>query len=73
MVSSKSLSELRILITNDDGINSNGIKALERIANSITPDVWVVAPSIGHSGKGFSVTFDNVLRVNQLSPRKFSV
>ena len=73
MVSSKSLSELRILITNDDGINSNGIKALERIANSITPDVWVVAPSVGHSGKGFSVTFDNVLRVNQSSPRKFSV
>lgn len=73
MVSSKSLSELRILITNDDGINSNGIKALERIANSITPDVWVVAPTVGHSGKGFSVTFDNILRVNQHSPRKFSI
>ena len=73
MANSKSLSELRILITNDDGINSNGIKALERIANSITPDVWVVAPSASHSGKGFSVTFDSVLRINQLSPRKFSI
>ena len=69
----KSLSELRILITNDDCINSNGIKALERIANSITPDVWVVAPEEVHSGKGFSVTFDSILRVHQLSPRKFSV
>lgn len=73
MGNSKSLSELRILITNDDGINANGIKALERIANSITPDVWVVAPSVGHSGKGFSVTFDNVLRIKQFSPRKFAV
>ncbi|MBR1734546.1 MAG: 5'/3'-nucleotidase SurE [Alphaproteobacteria bacterium] len=73
MAVNKSLSELRILITNDDGINSHGVKALERIANSITPDVWVIAPQIVHSGKGFSVTFDNILRVNQLSPRKFSV
>lgn len=73
MASTKSLSELRILITNDDSINSNGIKALERIANSITPDVWVVAPEVVHSGKGFSVTFDSVLRVKQRSPRKFSV
>lgn len=73
MGNGKSLSEMRILITNDDGINASGIKALERIANSITPDVWVVAPSVAHSGKGFSVTFDNVLRIKQFSPRKFSV
>lgn len=72
MANGKSLSELRILITNDDGINSNGIKALERIANSITPDVWIVAPSKSHSGKGFSVTFDTVLRIKKYSPRKFS-
>ena len=68
-----SLSKLRILITNDDSINANGIKTLERIANTITPDVWVVAPEVGQSGKGLSVTFESVLRVNELSPRKFSV
>jgi 5'-nucleotidase len=73
MKSSQSLSTLRVLITNDDSINSDGIKALERIANSITPDVWVVAPEVGQSGKGFSVTFDSPLRVKELSPRKFSV
>ena len=69
----KELSKLRILITNDDSIHANGIKALEKIANSITPDVWVVAPEVGQSGKGFSVTFDDILRVKELSPRKISV
>lgn len=73
MVSKTSLSGLRILITNDDNINSAGIKALERIANSITPDVWVVAPEVEQSGKGFSVTFDSILRIKEISPRKFSV
>lgn len=73
MSSKMPLSGLRILITNDDSINSHGVKALERIANSITPDVWVVAPEMGQSGKGFSVTFESVLRVKELSPRKFSV
>jgi 5'-nucleotidase len=73
MVSKPALSGLRILIVNDDSINSVGIKALERIANSITPDVWVVAPEVGQSGKGFSVTFDSILRINEISPRKFSV
>ncbi|MDR3180088.1 MAG: 5'/3'-nucleotidase SurE [Holosporaceae bacterium] len=73
MKNNQSLSGLRILITNDDGINSHGIKALERIANSITPDVWIVAPEVGQSGKGLSVTFDSALRIKELSPRKFSV
>lgn len=67
------MSGLRILITNDDSINANGIKALERIANSITPDVWVVAPEVGQSGKGYSVTFDSILKIKELSPRRFSV
>jgi 5'-nucleotidase len=73
MAAKQSLSGLRVLVTNDDGIDSSGVKALERIANSITPDVWVVAPQTQQSGKGCSITFDNILRVHELSPRKFSV
>ncbi|MDR2067606.1 MAG: 5'/3'-nucleotidase SurE [Holosporaceae bacterium] len=73
MAVKQSLSGLRVLVTNDDGIDSSGIKALERIANSITPDVWVIAPQTQQSGKGCSITFDNILRVHELSPRKFSI
>lgn len=72
-MAAQTLSKMRILITNDDSVHANGIKALERIANNITPDVWVVAPEVGQSGKGFSVTFDSILRIKELSPRKFSV
>jgi 5'-nucleotidase len=35
--------------------------------------VWIVAPEVGQSGKGFSITFDTILRINEISPRKFSV
>jgi len=73
MAISSPLSGLRILITNDDSIHAPGLKALEKIANSITPDVWTIAPKVGQSGKGFSVTFDDILRVEELSPRRFSV
>lgn len=69
----QSLSGIRILITNDDGVHAAGIKVLEKIANSMTPDVWVVAPEKEQSGRGGSVTFDNILRIQEWSPRKFSV
>lgn len=73
MSSQKSLSDIRILISNDDGVHAEGIKVLEKIALSITPDVWVVAPEKQQSGKGCSSTFDTILRVQQWGPRRFSV
>ena len=38
------LRRTRILLTNDDGINAPGMKVLQRIARSLSNDVWVVAP-----------------------------
>ena len=35
---------MRILVTNDDGIGAEGMDVLRRIAEEISPDVWVVAP-----------------------------
>lgn len=72
-MSNRSLSDIRILISNDDGIHAEGIKVLEKIANSITSDVWVVAPEKQQSGKGCSSTFDSILRIQEWGPRKFSV
>jgi 5'-nucleotidase len=34
---------MRILLTNDDGINAPGLVALEAIAAELSDDVWVVA------------------------------
>jgi 5'-nucleotidase len=44
---------VRILITNDDGIEAPGLRALEHIASEITKDVWVVAPETDNSGASF--------------------
>jgi 5'-nucleotidase len=44
---------MRILITNDDGINAPGLKALEQIAYELagdTGEVWVIAPTQERSG-----------------------
>ena len=73
MLESRSLSNIRILISNDDGVHAEGIKVLEKIAKTITPDVWVVAPEKEQSGKGGSATFDNILRIHKWDERKFSV
>ena len=35
---------MRILITNDDGIEAPGLDVLEHIASEVSNDVWVVAP-----------------------------
>lgn len=67
------LSNLRILISNDDGINAPGIKVLERIARSISKDVWVVAPEHEQSAAGHSLTIRRPLRVRQVSRRRFAV
>ena len=38
---------MRILLTNDDGIHAEGLATLERIARTLSDDVWVVAPETG--------------------------
>ena len=43
---------MRILLTNDDGIEAEGLECLERIARELSDDVWVVAPAVEQSGKG---------------------
>jgi 5'-nucleotidase len=63
----------RILVTNDDGVNAMGIKALERIALAISDDVWVVAPETNQSGAAHSLTLTRPLRVRRHGDRRFSV
>lgn len=67
------LSKLRILVSNDDGIHAPGIKVLERIAKSISKDVWVVAPESEQSGVAHSLTLHEPLRVRKLGAKRFSV
>ena len=64
---------MRILLTNDDGIEAGGLACLERIARTLSDDVWVVAPQEEQSGKGRGMTLTEPLRVNRLGDRRFAV
>ncbi|MGV1015068.1 MAG: 5'/3'-nucleotidase SurE [Methyloceanibacter sp.] len=64
---------MRILITNDDGIEAPGLDVLEKIATDLTDDVWVVAPEIDNSGASHSLTLAEPLRMRELGKRHFAV
>jgi 5'-nucleotidase len=53
-----------ILVTNDDGISSKGIKSL---VEAVRPfgDVVVLAPDSPQSGMGHAITVNNLLRMNK--------
>jgi 5'-nucleotidase len=64
---------MRILITNDDGINAPGICVLEKIAAKFSDDIWIVAPADEQSGAGHSLTLTRPLRLRQHAEKQFSV
>lgn len=64
---------MRILITNDDGIQSPGLEALERIARTLSDDVWVIAPETDQSGVAHSLTLSDPLRLRQIGERHFAL
>src|SRR5688500_6019987 len=62
----------RILITNDDGIHSEGIEALEAAMNEVG-EVYVVAPASEMSGASHSLTLERPLRIRQVDERHWTV
>jgi 5'-nucleotidase len=64
---------MRILITNDDGIDSPGLHALREIALQLAEDVWVVAPETNQSGASHSLSLHEPLRMRKLDERAFAV
>ena len=64
---------MRILITNDDGIHAPGLAPLERIARTLTDDVWVVAPETDQSGLSHSLSLNDPLRLREAGPQRFAL
>jgi 5'-nucleotidase len=64
---------MRILITNDDGIEAPGLDVLQKIAQDLSDDVWIVAPETDQSGAAHSLTLHEPLRLRKLSERVFAV
>ena len=63
---------MRILLTNDDGVNAPGLAALERIARKLTDDVWICAPEYEMSGASRALTLADPIRVREVGERRFS-
>ncbi|MFC3072676.1 5'/3'-nucleotidase SurE [Shinella pollutisoli] len=64
---------MRILLTNDDGIHAEGLAILERIARSLTDDVWIVAPETDQSGLAHSLTLSEPLRLRKVADKHFAL
>ncbi len=62
----------RILLTNDDGIQSNGLIKLEEALREVG-DVYVVAPASEMSGASHSLTLARPLRIRQIDERHWTV
>ena len=63
---------MRILLTNDDGIDAPGLKVLRAIAAELSDDVWVSAPDSNKSGAGHSLSLNEPLRMRQVDDRAFA-
>src|ERR1041385_1222248 len=63
---------IRILITNDDGIHSDGLIKLGEALKQIG-DVYVVAPASEMSGASHSLTLARPLRIRKLDERHWSI
>jgi len=63
----------RILLSNDDGINADGLAVLERIAAKLSKDVWIVAPEQEQSGAAHSLTLHLPVRVRKISAKRYAV
>jgi 5'-nucleotidase len=64
---------MRILLTNDDGIHAEGLAVLERIARTLSDDIWIVAPETDQSGLAHSLTLSEPLRMREIDERRFAL
>jgi 5'-nucleotidase len=64
---------LRILITNDDGVDAPGIAVMEEIARELSDDVWIVAPDGNQSGASHRFTFGRELELIEKRNRVFGI
>jgi len=64
---------VKILLTNDDGVNAKGISVLREIALQLSDDVWVCAPDTEKSAVSRAVSLHNPLNLRKLDDRIYSV
>ncbi len=64
---------MRILLSNDDGIDAPGLLALEEACKAMGGEVYVVAPQREMSGCSRSITLRSPLRIRDKGPQRWSI
>ena len=59
----------KVLLVNDDGINSPGLHALAELFSELGWEITMVAPAHNQSGKSFAITFNSPIKVTSVAPR----
>jgi len=73
MAKAVSVPKLRVLVTNDDGIDAEGLGALlEALEATGELDVWCVAPLQQRSACSHGMTLDRPIFAERRSPRRFA-
>jgi 5'-nucleotidase len=66
---------MRILLTNDDGINAPGLEVLTAIAAELAGpegEIWTVAPAFEQSGVAHCISYTHPMMIAKLSPRRYA-
>ncbi|SFC56833.1 5'/3'-nucleotidase SurE [Tropicimonas isoalkanivorans] len=66
---------MRILITNDDGINAPGLEVLQRVAETVagpSGEVWTVAPAFEQSGVAHCISYTHPTMIAKMGERRFA-
>ena len=66
---------MKILLTNDDGIDAHGLKVCRDIARQFTDDadIWVVAPHSNKSGVGHCVSYQTPMQFEKKGKREIAL
>tara|TARA_R110000787_G_scaffold89753_1_gene189864 strand:- start:9492 stop:10253 length:762 start_codon:yes stop_codon:yes gene_type:complete len=64
---------VRILLTNDDGINAPGLSVLEDIAKELSDDIWIAAPEEEQSGKGRAISLTQPVRTRKVGAKAWAI
>lgn len=62
---------MRILITNDDGIDAYGLSLLADLARPFSNDITIIAPSDNRSGTGRSLTLKRDIHLTQIADQRY--
>lgn len=64
---------MRILLTNDDGVQAKGLSILKKIALSLSDDVWVIAPEQEQSAASRGVSVHAPVMARRIDEKTYSV